>query len=203
MTRMALATMALTLVTAGCNGSDSGEGSGGGEKAGAKAVTGSFVGNVDGTDAYVGIVVARDGDVFGYATDGVTNPDHLDGALGGRRDDSARLGNDGGAVLEAAFEGSTVTGTYTRPGYEPWTFTAERAKAPAGLYRDEQTFDDGLYVGGWIVLPDGTHRGAVRRYETPLAPGEVDATTFSPGDDTFTVPGGVLRPRRVTPSSDF
>jgi len=122
MTRIALAVVALTLVTAGCNGSGSGEGSGGGEKAGAKAVTGSFVGNVDGTDAYVGIVVARDGDVFGYATDGVTNPDHLDGALGGRRDDSARLGNDGGAVLEAAFEGSTVTGTYTRPGYEPWTF---------------------------------------------------------------------------------
>ena len=54
-----------------------------------------------------------------------------------------------------------------------------------------------------MVLPDATERGTVRRYETPLAPCEVDATTFKPGDATFAVPGAVLRRELVRPSGDL
>ena len=70
------------------------------------------------------------------------------------------------------------------------------------MYGTREFFADGEYVGGWVVLTDGSKRGAVRRYETPLVPGEVDPTTFNVGDATFTVPGGVLRPELVEPSDD-
>ncbi len=199
MTRIALAVMAVALVTAGCDDE------GGGEKTDKEAeletISGSFVGTVEGTDAYVAVIVAPDEDAGAYVTDGASSVDFLDGAL--QADDTARLGNDGGAVLEVTFDDLTASGTFTRPGIEPHNFTAEKEPAPAGLYHDQQFFDDGEYVGGWVVLGDGTQRGAVRRYETPLPPGSVDATTFRPGDKTFTVPGGELKPRRVTPDSDF
>jgi hypothetical protein len=195
MGRITLATMVLALVVAGCDG--------GGEATEPDPTTGSFVGTVDGSDAYVAVVAGPDGDVLAYVTDGGESIDWLDGFLEGPRDTSARLGNDGGAVLEVAFTGRRASGAFARPGEDPQRFTAEAAEEPAGLYRATESFDDGDYVAGWIVLPDGTERGAVRRYETPLPPGSVDPATFTVDTKTFAVPGGVLRPRRVTPDSDL
>jgi hypothetical protein len=116
---------------------------------------------------------------------------------------AASLSNEGGATLDAKFGRGTVTGSFKRPQSAALRFTARRGKTPAGLYRATQDFADGRYVGGWIVLPDGSTRGTVRRYETPLVPGEVDPTTFRPGDASFTVPGGVLRPELVGPSGNL
>jgi hypothetical protein len=185
----------LALPVAGC--SDDGNGVGTARR---EPVTGSFVGMVAGSDAYVAIVVGPNGDAHAYVTDGAWSVDWLEGM---RRGDAAQLSNQGGATLDAKFGRGSVTGSFTRPQSRTLTFTALSARAPAGLYRARADFADGLYVGGWVVLPDGTKRGTVRRYETPLAPGEVDATAFTPGDESFTVPGGVLRPDLVRPSADL
>lgn len=147
------------------------------------------------------VVAGREGGVLAHVTDGGSSVDWVDGSLEGPDDTEARLGNDGGAVLEVSFAGTSASGAFARPAEEPGRFTAEVAAEPAGLYRATRSFADGDYVAGWIVLPDGTQRGAVRRYETPLAPGDVDPTTFTVGTETFPVPGGVLTPRRVTPSN--
>ena len=197
MRTITLATMVLALIVAGC-GSDDNNGS---RASGPEVVAGSFVGTVEGSDAYVAVVAGPDGDVRAYVTDGGSSVDWLDGFLEGPRDTSARLGNDGGAVLEVAFTGRSVSGAFARPGEDPRSFTAAAADEPAGLYRAAESFADGDYVAGWIVLPDGSQRGAIRRYETPLPPGSVDPTTFTVDTKTFTVPGGVLTPRRVTPSN--
>jgi hypothetical protein len=189
-----LATMLPTPLVAACGGNGD---TGAAER---KAMTGSFVGTVAGSDAYAAVVVGPDGDALAHVTDGGYSVDWLAGTFAGR---TATLRNEGGATLEARVERRGVTGSFTRPQAATLQFTAQPTEAPAGLYRATQDFADGRYVGGWVVLPDRTERGTVRRYETPLIPGEVDPTTFTPGDATFAVPGGVLRPELVRPSSSL
>jgi hypothetical protein len=191
-TRFALATALLALATGGCTSGDP-------KATGRKTISGSFVGTVAGSD-YVAIVIGPDGDALAYVSDGAYSVDWVTGVVTGR---TASLRNEGGATLEAQLSRRAVTGSFTRPQTPTLTFAAAPAKAPAGLYRAVEDFADGRYVGGWVVLLDGTERGTVRRYETPLSPGEVDATTFQPGDATFTVPGGVLRPELVRPASNL
>jgi hypothetical protein len=192
--RLALATVLPGLLVAGCGG--------GGDNGGAEPTptTGSFVGTVAGSDAYVAIVAGREGHVLAHVTDGAWSVDWVDGFTRGR---TASLSNEGGATLDARWSRRGVTGTFTRPQTPTLTFNAVRVTAPAGLYRAAQDFADGRYVGGWVVLRDKSMRGTVRRYEIPLTPGEVDATTFRPGDATFTVPGGVLRPELVRPTDSL
>jgi len=203
-TALALTSAGLVALTlAGCGGDDAGTGKSAGTATPGSTATagaGAYVGTVAGSDAYVAIVVGRGGGALAHVTDGAYSVDWLEGARAG---DSARLTNEGGATIDARFDRNTVTGSFRRPGEPALEFTAQRGDAPAGLYRAVEDFSDGRYVGGWIVLPDATERGTVRRYETPLAPGEVDATTFEPGNATFAVPGGLLRPELVRPSADL
>jgi hypothetical protein len=187
--------LALTVLAVAC-----GNGGGGDGRSTNRAPARSYVGTVTGSDAYVAVVIGPDGDALAHVTDGAYSVDWVAGVVTGR---TASLSNEGGATLEAQLSRRAVTGSFTRPQSPTLTFSAAPAKAPAGLYRAVEDFADGRYVGGWVVLPDGTERGTVRRYETPLTPGEVDATTFQPGDATFTVPGGVLRPELVRPSSSL
>jgi hypothetical protein len=192
--RLTLVGTLLALLVATCGGD------GNTTTAPRRTITGSFVGKVEGSDAYVAIVSGGAEGVLAYVTDGAWSVDWLDGQLTGR---TAALSNEGGATLDAKFRRGTLTGSFTRPRSPTLRFTARRGEAPAGLYRAIEDFADGRYVGGWVVLTDGSVRGTVRRYETPLAPGEVDATSFMPGDSSFTVPGGVLRPELVRPSANL
>jgi hypothetical protein len=191
-TRLALTTLVAAAALAACGG--------GGETAEDKTITGSFAGKVAGSEAYVAIVAGRGGKVLAHVTDREWSVDWVDGVATGH---TASLSNEGGATLDAKWSRRGVTGSFTRPGNPTLSFTAVPVKTPAGLYRAVEDFADGRYVGGWVVLRDGTERGSVRRYETPLAPGEVDATTFTLGDASFTVPGGVLRPALVRPSGNL
>ncbi|MFL6242332.1 MAG: hypothetical protein ACJ73V_04845, partial [Acidimicrobiia bacterium] len=76
---LVLAAAALAaLPVAGC--SDDGNGAGTARR---EPVTGSFVGTVAGSDAYVAIVVGPDGDALAYVTDGAWSVDWLDGTLHG------------------------------------------------------------------------------------------------------------------------
>jgi hypothetical protein len=186
------------IVAAACGSSEDD-----GQSTAPERTTGSFVGAVEGGGTSVAVVAGPGDDLLAYVTDGGSSVDWLDGVLEDPRDTSARLGNDGGAVLDVSFAGTRASGAFARPGEDPRRFTAEAADEPAGLYRASDSFADGDYVGGWIVLPDGTQRGTVRRYETPLAPGEVDPATFTVGDETFVVPGGELRVQRVDPGDEL
>jgi len=193
-TRLALTTLVAAAALAACGGGDDNE------TTEDKTISGSFAGKVAGSEAYVAIVAGRGGKVLAHVTDGEWSVDWVDGVATG---ETASLSNEGGATLDAKFSRRGVTGSFTRPQTPTLSFAAVPVKTPAGLYRAVEDFADGRYVGGWVVLGDGTERGSVRRYETPLAPGEVDATAFTPGDASFTVPGGVLRPALVRPSGSL
>jgi hypothetical protein len=197
-TTVARTTLAVVVVVLGCTACAN---ESGGDRASESTVRPdeAFLGTTGDGGTSVAIVVDREGDALAFVTDGDRSVDWVYGMVDGR---TGSLDNDGGAVLEVTLSDDRASGTFTRPGSEPLRFTAGPATSPAGLYRAQDSFADGDYVGGWIVLPDGTQRGAVRRYETPLAPGEVDATTFTPGDETFAVPGGELRVRRYGPNAD-
>jgi serine/threonine-protein kinase len=175
-----------------------------------ETVTGSYVGTLEGSDAYVAIVVADDGEALAFVTDGGESVDWLDGTVDGT---GARLANDGGAHLDLAFIAGTtsgdaarpavLSGTFTRPDSDPLRFAAGAADEPAGMYRAAQVFADGEYVAGWVVLEDGSQMGAVRRYETPLSPGAVDDPVLDldePDALSLEVPGGVLHPIYVDPA---
>jgi hypothetical protein len=194
--RIALVAVVLTAGAAACDDDDDSAASSRPDP-GAGATT--FAGTAEGGGTYVAIVVDAEGDALAYATDGDRSVDWLYGMVD---NGTGSLDNDGGAVLDVTVGDDRASGTFTRPDSEPLRFSAEPASSPAGLYRAQDSFADGDYVAGWIVLPDGTQRGSVRRYETPLTPGTVDATTFSTGDDTFTVPGGELRVRRIGATAD-
>jgi hypothetical protein len=183
------------------------------DQAGPEAMTGSYVGTVEETGAYVGIVIADDGRAVAFVTDGEWSVDWLEGFVDG---EGAVLGNDGGAELKVSFaEGTTaddpsqpivLSGTFVRPDdVAPQRFAAGAAAEPAGLYRAVQVFADGEYQGNWVVLPDGTQKGAVRRHETPLPEGAVDTELelVEPGSTeamSVVVPGGVLHPIYVDPA---
>ena len=197
----AVAVLLFLAVAAGCGDGGGADGPTGSGPRGS-GTGGAFVGTVEGSADYVAVVVDTEGDALAFVGDGMLGGE--DTLFGGVGDDgSARLSNDGGAVLELTIDGDRASGTFIRPGSETRRVDAETAEPPAGLYRALASFPDGDYQASWVVLPDGRQHGFVQRYETPLPPGSVDASTFEPGDETFTVPGGTLRPRRVEPSDDL
>ena len=152
--------VAVAVVLAGC-GDDAGSG---GTPAQAKAAAkGAFVGKVDGTDAYVALV--SDGSsVVGYVCDSKKLSRWID--VSAVRDGTAKLGARNGDDLgEATISARSATGTITVAG-EPHSFRAVPASGEAGLYRaahvdqEDGMLGKGEVEAGWIVLPDGTRRGA-------------------------------------------
>ncbi len=158
---------------------------------------GTYTGTVPGSADYVGIVVGPGGDALAYVCDSGDSVDWVNGRLAGGR---ASLVNDGGATLDVQFTGHRASGTFKRPDSPPLRFTATPAGEPAGVYRAAASFADGDYLGGWVVLPDGTQRGAVRRYETPL-PRDGAGFLLDLAHPTVTVPGGILTATRVDPQT--
>ena len=130
-------------------------------------------------------------------SDGEFSVDWLHGPLA---DGELTATNEGGGSLTATIDGDTARGTFVRPGEDALDFTAELVEEPAGLYRATATFDDGYYIGGWVILPDGAQRGSIRRYETPLPLGSVD-TELDIDTLRADVPAGVLEVERVDPTA--
>ena len=81
------------------------------------------------------------------------------------------LTSSGGSRLAVTVTQGRAAGSFTSPGSygASHAFAAAAAKRPAGLYRGEKTKDGKHYLGGWIVLPDGRQRGAVKSGSTILA----------------------------------
>jgi len=124
----------------------------------AEPVSGSFVGKVDGSDAFIAIILHTDGTVTAYVCDSASISAWFKGSVDGS---SLDLTNASDARLTADLAPDSFTGTFTPSGNSPLTFSVTKADQPSGLYRGEDTVDGVDLVAGWIVLPNGDQRGAV------------------------------------------
>jgi hypothetical protein len=154
--------VAAAVALAGC-GDDAGSSDTATQAEQGMELKGTFVGEVDGTDAYLALV--SDGTrVLGYLCDSKKLSRWID--VSPIRDGAAQLSaRDGDDLGEAMISAGSVSGTVTIGG-EQHAFRAEPAAGEAGLYRaarvDRQDgkLGEGEIEAGWIVLPDGMQRGA-------------------------------------------
>jgi hypothetical protein len=141
----------------------------GSAKAGLTGAGVTYVGAVPGTNAFVGIAVRPSG-VLAYVCDSKNVAAWLSGSPG-----STLSGH--GYRLTETVDGSNAKGTVYFPDGSTHAFVASRASRPAGLWRGVETQAGVRYVGGWIVLPDGSQRGAVSADGTT-----VDTPTLDPAN---------------------
>jgi hypothetical protein len=153
----------LTLMAGACSGGDEPLG----EREARFRLDPSFVGPVEGTDAFIGIGTAAEGaQVVAYLSDG--DPGQLgrkgstsEWFVGTGAGDELNLTSRNGVQLQGRIEGDAARGTLTFQGGRVLEFTAERARGDeAGLYREEARAGDAAYLLGWIVLNDGKERGS-------------------------------------------
>jgi hypothetical protein len=151
-----------------------------------------WAGPVEGTDAYVSVFTLDDGQAGAYVADGA---DVAALVLGTTEDGSIDLRPSDEVEVVVGGGGGEVSGTVTLDG-EPHPFTAAASTGAAGWYRVRTEVDGDLVSAGYIVLADGTQRGAVRRGDEVIAAPELDTT-----DPVVDVEGvGTLR---LLPVADF
>jgi hypothetical protein len=142
----ALAT--LWLLTMACGG-------GGGSSGGSG--TNTWVGKVEGTDAYVAMLI-KDTTRYVYVTDGKEVNFLFRGEIG-ETDVSNyfTLRDDQNHVINVqAPQGNTFRGIITVTAGQHLNFAVSPARGDAGLYRAKE----GTAQSSWIVLEDGSFRGA-------------------------------------------
>lgn len=123
----------------------------------------TFVGRVEGSDAY--IAISKDGKkIGGYLCDDGTVSRWLEYTWLDKGHAPLIAGTTGEELGSVRIAGKTATGTI-KVGDQDLPFRAERVHAggDAGLYFAIAKQEDRLLVGGWILHPDGTQRGAVSR----------------------------------------
>jgi hypothetical protein len=164
-----------------------------------KPISGTWVGQVEGSEAYVAIVIGKKGKdrpAGVYLCDSATQAVWL---FGDTNDRTLDLPGDGGASIDGTVTKQSVEGTITLADGTTLEFTATRAKRPAGLYRFDDEIDGDRYEGGWIVLDDGTQRGAVIKRNT----GDAGiAPTIDPDNPTVTINSQQITAARVKPWTD-
>jgi hypothetical protein len=117
-----------------------------------------YVGRVEGTRAFVGVVV-RGSDVMAYVCDGRKLARWFGGRL---RDGRAVLRSASGEELELRLS-DVARGTLRLPGREAASFVAVAAHGRAGLFRSERAGTSpgrpARVLTGWVRLNDGSLRG--------------------------------------------
>lgn len=163
----------------------------GGSAADDVARAATYVGRVEGSDAY--IAISKDGrTIGGYLCDGAVVSRWLRYAWLEKGHAPLIAGTTGEELGSVHISGGTATGVI-RVGDRDLPFLAERVHAggDAGLYFAIAKQPDRLLVGGWILHPDGTQRGAVSRLSTrtlsPLTP--LAAPTLDPRAPTVEIGG--------------
>jgi hypothetical protein len=128
----------------------------------AEAVPGAYVGAVN-DDLYIAIIPreADGGDgareAAAYLCDGVDVVAWLTGDV---RDGQGTL-TAGDTRVEIESIAADVRGMVVVAGGEPEAFTAVAVEGAAGFYQADAEVDDTGHLGRWIVLPDGSQRGAL------------------------------------------
>ena len=150
------------------------------------------MGQVVGTDAFLGVVIFANRETLAYVCDGTSIAQWFRGPAG---PEALALTAEGGARLNATLTPAAVTGTVTLADGRAFDFTATPATGEAGLYRAHETLDGVEHVAGWVVLPDGQQRGAITAGGRTLP-----APRLTPATPTVPVGGGTLHAQRLTPT---
>ncbi|MDG4860702.1 hypothetical protein P8605_21465 [Streptomyces sp. T-3] len=149
-----------------------------------------YAGRTDDDSAAVSVSV-KDGKAVAYFCDGRNKESWLKGNV--EDDGSMRLTGKHGSKLEGTIAGKQLTGTVDvdKRGHR---FTATKAVKPSGLYRATQSVRGAEVDGGWIVLPDGSQVGILKRDGKP-AP----APRINPETGVVVVDGEEIVARPVVP----
>jgi hypothetical protein len=135
------------------------------------------------SQAFVAVVAGK-ANVVAYVCDGRHGIAEL--FTGPRSDGRVVLRNRHGARLTATVAAKHVTGTFApAAGASSLSFEATPARRPGGFYRARGRVGGASTTAGWIVLPDGTQRGAAT-----IGSKVVAAPPISPATSTATLPGG-------------
>jgi hypothetical protein len=154
----------------------------------------TFVGKVEGTNAFIAIV-SFEGEVEVYICDGTAEAVSISVWLEGTL-------NNGILEARSADQKVSVTGTQNGDslvisvkglGADTRTATATETTRPAGLWTAignsdeflaETASAEDLFRIGWIVLPDGSQRGAANK-QTVTVTEPVDTSSGQNGEDSF------------------
>jgi hypothetical protein len=186
--RVAVAVVLAALVVCGWAGPSAANG-----PAKTKTVEGTFVGAAQGSPAYVAVYADKPDKkgrrkVVAYVCDSQQLAEWFNNK--DVKGNTLSLTSDDGARLKATLTKSAAKGTITLADGTKLSFAAPLANEPAGLYRAEQTIAGQDYLGGWILLPDGTQRGAVKRAQQVIANPFIDPNSAPnvplPGIGTLT-----------------
>ena len=151
----------------------------------------NYAGRTDDDAASVAVSV-RDGKAVAYFCDGRYKEAWLRGRV--NNNGSMKLTAPNGAVLDGRIEqGKKITGTVKDEG-RPYTFTADKAVKPSGLWRATAKVRGAKIDGGWIVLPNGRQTGIVTRDGKAASAPRIDPETGA-----VTVDGQQLTAQPVTP----
>jgi hypothetical protein len=138
-----------------------------------------WAGKVHGTDSYISVFTLTDGQTGAYLADGKQIAVLALGSL------------EGGRLSLRAKDGTTVTGTANGSVSgsvlledEQYRFSGERTSGEAGWYRARKQVGGKPVAAGYILLADGSQRGAVRRGDEVLA-----VPKFDPQSPTIEVAG--------------
>jgi hypothetical protein len=187
-----IAAVVLAGLATACGGGDSVDDQTPGPQPGGPRLADQWAGKVDGTNAYISVFTLDNGETGAYLADGDQIAALVLGTLQGGNLD---LGpNDDGVTVKGTVADADVTGTTTIDGQEH-SFSATRATGEAGWYRGRTTVGGELATAGYIILADGTQRGAVRQGDQVLG-----APEFDPSSPTITA-GGVSV--NVVPVAEF
>ncbi len=116
----------------------------------------NFAGKLPGTNAYIG-VATRGGVVEAYICDGGKIAVWLKGSVSGSKMSGSNTA--GNASLSATLGKSGLVGKLTLKG-RSIDLRIARVSYPSGLWRAYDVVGEKVVKAGWVLLPDGTQRGA-------------------------------------------
>lgn len=129
-----------------------------------------WAGTVTGTDSYISVFTLDNGETGAYLADG----DEIAVlALGTLEEGALDLESEDGTTVTGTAEGDAASGTVTLNGKD-YEFEAAAATGDAGWYRARAEVDGEPVAAGYIVLADGSQRGAVRKGDEVVAAPELD-----------------------------
>ncbi|MBI3152398.1 MAG: hypothetical protein HYZ21_09710 [Chloroflexi bacterium] len=133
----------------------------GASKSATDGITGVWVGDIEGTDTFIGIA-SNGSEVMVYVCDGNTISQWFYGQAGEENLDLAAGTlnlSDANSNVQAQLAVDGASGSVTLANGQSFNFQVPRAAGDAGLYRLEETGNDEQWVSGWVVLNDGQLRG--------------------------------------------
>ncbi len=134
----------------------------------------TFVGTIEGEpDVFVGVgLVGEEATI--YICDGQADKNTVSVAewfIGPVLRGQVEVVNESGNRAQVTLNETTGSGQFTFADGTVKTFTLELvALEGPGLFRSEFSFGENLFIGGWIILSDGSVRGAVFQRPLPNTP---------------------------------